>query len=174
MNYPAVEGRIVAAVHPNKGDMVMSRLCVVIALVILAGIWGCQKPVDIEAEKEAIKAVILKQLDAVKEMSAEGEASVWAHTPYVVREELVGWDSISIFYNDTFKKWKSEPDNYSFKEFSASNFDIYVNGNFASVFHDQKWEGIIEGKEQSSSSRMLRYLERINGEWKVLTFFSVK
>ena len=117
-----------------------------------------------------IKKVIQAQLDAAKALSYEGEAAVWAHRPYIVRYEAVGWDSISVYYQETFKERKEtfERDNIKWTVFKASNFDIYVNGNFASVFHDQQWERTVNGEESNGDIRELKYLEKIDGEWKII------
>ena len=58
----------------------------VVFLVLLAalGLVACEQQVDVAAEEEAIKAVIQKQLDAVRTASYEGEAAVWANEPYIV------------------------------------------------------------------------------------------
>ena len=64
-----------------------------ITVILVPGFWSCQEQIDIEAEKEAIKQVIQAQLDAVTDLSYEGEAAVWAQTPYIVRGDVQGWDS---------------------------------------------------------------------------------
>ena len=143
-------------------------ILLVTTILLILNILGCQKQVGIEAEKEAIKKVLQAQLDAFKAQSYEGEASAWAHRPYIVRKKAVGWDSISVFYQKIMEK---DTKNYFIKEFTASNFDIYVNGNFASAFHDEHMEIIREGKETINDSRPHKYLEKIDGEWKVITLF---
>jgi len=70
-----------------------------------------------------------------------------------------------------FKRWNDDPENYQGRVFTASNFDIYINGNFASVFHDEHFEGIAEGEELTYDARPHKYLEKIKGEWKVITLF---
>ena len=145
-------------------------LFTLIAFSFLAGA-SCQNKIDIEAEKEAIKQVVLAQLDAVKAFSYDGEAAVWAQRPYIVRKDIVGWDAVSVYYQKMFKKWSAEPENFQARVLTASNFDIYINGNFASVFHDEHFEGIFEGEEGTNDGRVHKYLEKIEGEWKVITLF---
>ena len=139
-------------------------------LSLIAGSASCQEKINIEKEKEAIKQVVQAQLDAINAASYDGEAAVWAQRPHIVRRDIVGWDSVSVFYQEMFKKWNDEPENFSIV-FTASNFDIYVNGNFVSVFNDEHYEGIFEGEEMTFDTRVHRYIEKIEGEWKVITLF---
>jgi hypothetical protein len=142
-----------------------------LALMLIAGSICCQEKIDIEKEKEAIKQVVQAQLDAIKAASYDGEAALWAQRPYIVRKDIVGWDSVSVFYQEMFKKWNDEPENFQARVFTASNFDIYINGNFVSVFHDEHFEGIVEGEEMTSDGRAHKYIEKIEGEWKIITLF---
>jgi ketosteroid isomerase-like protein len=143
-----------------------------ITFLLLSGLWSCQEQVvDIEAEKEAIRQVVQSQLDAVKALSFEGEAESWAHTPYIVRKDIAGWDSISVFYQEMFSDVKNDTGLTQVSVFTASNFDIYINGNFASVFHDEHFEGTWKGEEMSSDGRPHKYMEKIEGEWKLITLF---
>ena len=143
----------------------------ILALSLIAGSISGQKTIDIEKEKEAIKQVVQAALDAIKAKSYDAEVATWAHGPYIVRQGIVGWDNVSVFYQGIFKEWNDKPENYQWKVFTASNFDIYINGNFASVFHDEHWEDIYEGEEGTIDSRIHKYLEKIEGKWKVITLF---
>lgn len=163
------------ATKPREAIMSRKLILLVTTILLILNVIGCQKQIDIEAEKESIKKVLQAQLDAVKTQSYEGEAAVWAHSPYIVRKESVGWDSISVYYQKSFeenqKLKEKDTKNYFIKEFTASNFDIYVNGNFASAFHDEHMEYIWEGKEFINDGRPHKYLEKIDGEWKIITLF---
>jgi len=125
--------------------------------------------IDVAKEEEAIKQVVQAALDAFIAKSYDATVATWAHTPYIVRKDIVGWDSVSVFYQEAYKQFK-DPE-YQFKVFKASNFDIYINGNFASVFHDEHLERIWDGEEETSDARAHKYLEKIEGEWKVITLF---
>ena len=125
----------------------------------------------VEKENEAIKQVVQAALDAIKAKDYDAEVATWVHSPYIVRRDIVGWDSVSVYYQKMFKRWNDEPENFQSRVFTASNFDIYINGNFASVFHDEHYERIWNGEDQTLDSRMHKYLEKIEGEWKVITIF---
>ncbi len=146
----------------------------VIYLAILAalGLVACEQKVDVAAEEAAIKAVNQKQLDAVRTVSYEGEAAVWAHEPYIVHGTTVGWDSLSVGYKKTFEEWKelmkNEPDKYHRDEWTGSNYDIHLNGNVAFIFYDEHIRGIWEGESVSTDFRRLKYLEKKDGEWKIV------
>ncbi len=161
--------------------------------LILAGIIACQEvevkveavaeeKVELAAEKEAIKAVLQKQLDVASNLDYEGEAAVWAHEPYIVRHSgdsyVVGWDSLSTFYKTGFKegreKVKEDPEYWMVREFSAKNFDIHLNGNVAFVFYDEHFDGFREGKERSGVSRVLKYLEKKEGEWRIVALLPAR
>ena len=140
-----------------------------LALSLIAGSAFSQK--KIAKEEEAIKQVVQAALDAIKTKDYDAEVATWAETPYIVRRDIVGWDSVSVYYQEMFKQWNDEPENFQCRVFTASNFDIYVNGNFASVFHDEHSEGIFNGEEGTNDGRVHKYLEKIEGEWKVITLF---
>ena len=141
----------------------------ILALSLIAGSAFSQK--KIAKEEEAIKQVVQAALDAIKAKNYDAEVATWAQTPYIVRRDIVGWDSVSVFYQEMFKQWNDEPESFQLRVFTASNFDIYVNGNFASVFHDEHSEGIFNGEEGTNDGRVHKYLEKIEGEWKVITLF---
>ncbi len=144
----------------------------ILALSLIAGSISSQKKTDIEKDKKAIKHVVQAQLDAVKALSYDGEAAIWAQTPYIVRRDVVGWDSVSVYYKESFKTWKDGPKPIKFYVFTASNFDIYVNGNFASVFHDEHVEYVQEGFAVEEDNRVHKYLEKIGGAWKIIALFA--
>ncbi|MBA7615131.1 MAG: hypothetical protein GH143_02790 [Calditrichaeota bacterium] len=149
----------------------------VVFLVLLAalGLVACEQQVDVAAEEEAIKAVIQKQLDAVRTASYEGEAAVWANEPYIVirksGRKIVGWDSLSVYYKKTFEERRDEPDKYRIEEFTGSNYDIHLHGNAAYVLYDEHVKGVWEGEDVSDDYKVAKYLEKMHGEWKIVAVF---
>jgi ketosteroid isomerase-like protein len=141
------------------------------AVLLIAGCTPPKEEIDIAKEEEAIKQVVQATLDAIKAESYDAIAATWVHAPYVVRKDMVGWDSVSVFFQESLKEWFDGPENNQISVFTASNFDIYINGNFASVFHDERLERIWDGEEMTSDSRVHKYFEKIEGEWKVITLF---
>ena len=99
----------------------------ILALSLIAGSAFSQK--KNAKEEEAIKQVVQAALDAFIAKSYDATVATWAHTPYIVRKDIVGWDSVSVFYQELYKQWK-EPEN-QVRVFKASNFDIYINHRFS-------------------------------------------
>jgi len=150
----------------------------VIFLVLLAalGLVACEQKVDVAAEEEAIKAVIQKQFNAACSDDYEGQAAVWAHEPYIALRssgrKIMGWDSLSVWYKETYEKnrelRKNEPDKYRIDECSGSNYDIHLHCDAAYVLYEEHWEGIWEGEDFSGDYKFAKYLEKKDEEWKVV------
>lgn len=139
-----------------------------IAVLCLSVLPACASQPDIAAEEEAIKEVIHAQLRAVENLSYDGETAVWAHTSYIERQGVTGWDSVSMSYKEFFGGLQAGD---TVNEFTASNFDIHVNGTFASVFHDEHVDYVIDGEHYVGDRRPHKFLEKIDGEWKVIALF---
>jgi len=152
----------------------MSKRAVLGVIVVVIGFQSsCRnEQIDIDTEKGVIKAVIHSRLSALVTLDYNAAAAVWAHEPYIVRENAVGWDSVSAWYEDHFieniGRMRQEPDSYYIHEFSTANFDIHINGNFASAFYDEYINGIWDGEEYKHRARRHHYLEKIEGEWKII------
>lgn len=124
--------------------------------------------IDVAKEEEAIKKVVQAALDAIVTNDYDAHAATWVHSPYIQWKDVVGWDSLSVLY----QQYHNYPrEFFQARVMTSSNFDIYINDNFASVFHDEHFEGIIEGEETTYDARPHKYLEMIEGEWKVITLF---
>jgi hypothetical protein len=123
---------------------------------------------DVAKEEVTIKKVVQSALDAIVAKDYDAYVVTWVHSPYIERRGVVGWDSLSVFYQKSFN---DPPEYFQARVITASNFDIYINGNFASVFHEEHFEGIIEGEEITRDGRVHKYLEKIEGEWRVITVF---
>jgi len=140
----------------------------IMLIVVISGTFGCQKKTDLSAEKEAIKAVNKKQLDAMESFNYEGEAEVWLHEPYILHStnDIRGWDSLSVYYREEFKKLQEDSENKI--RFNAENFDVIINGNIAILSYDESSEGTLFGDEFSNKGRAYKYLMKKDGEWKIL------
>jgi hypothetical protein len=130
--------------------------------------------VDLAAEQQAIKAVLEKQTRAFYERSIEGEEEVWAQEPYVVRmldtgEHDVGWDRIGEGYR-TFMQENPTP--VEDLQFTHDNVHLQIHGDGAWVVFDQALRATLEGEPISYDSREVRFLARIDGEWKIVYQYS--
>lgn len=151
--------------------------------LIMVGVIACQKreekvevaaleeKVDIAAEEEAIKAALKKEMDTFKNLDYEGIASVWSHEPYIYHQSfgIVGWDSLSIQYKTIIREVQEKgPEYATIRELSASNFDIYLNGNVAFVLYDEHYDYTYKGEESSGLRKVNKYFEKKEGEWKLV------
>ncbi len=152
----------------------------VIYLVLLAalGLVACEQKVDVAAEEEAIKTAIQNETNAFVDNDYERLAAAWVHEPYVAHASMgggkVGWDSLSVAFKNAIENAielkNKEPDKYRV-EFTQSNFDIHLDGNAAYVLYDEHREGIWEGEEFSNDIKVVKYLVKKDGEWKLVAVF---
>lgn len=134
---------------------------------------ACAEKVDIAAEEEAIQAAVQKEMDAWKNMDYEGIAAVWVHEPYVYKPTpdgaIVGWDTVGTWFETTIREIQEKgPEYFTMRELSASNFDIHLKCNVAFVLYDEHSDYTWEGKDYSGVSRNMKYLEKKEGEWKLI------
>jgi hypothetical protein len=135
---------------------------------------------DLAAEEAAITAVLDKQTRSFFQRSYEGEADVWAHQPYIMRmlgatrmpgtlEPDVGWDTIGTSYK-TYMEENPEP--IEDLEFTRTNVHLQIHGDGAWVVYEQHLEGKAEGEPFSQDSREVRFLARIDTQWKIVYQYS--
>jgi hypothetical protein len=150
----------------------MRKITLSLMVLILVFAGGCQKPVDLEAEKAAIKEVILAETKAAVEMrSFEAFAETWVQEPYSLwisagqngYYEFAGWDSMYT----AFKNWMEEspePGKPRIKE----NFTFRIWGKGAWVFFEEYPEGKKAEDPAFIPSRQFRVLEKTGSGWKIL------
>jgi ketosteroid isomerase-like protein len=148
----------------------ITSLCAVVFLI------ACQQSVAAASEEAAIKAVNEKQLAAVVSLDYDGEAEVWAQEPYIIHASydpyLVGWEKIGAHYRTSFAP-ESEPRSV-LHVLTASNYDIHLNGNVAFVFYDQHSEYTEDGERKTGDGKLLKYLEKKNGQWRIIAIIPLK
>ena len=145
-----------------------------IVLVLFAGI-SCQKKIDIEKEKAAIIAVIEEETEAffdsdINRLSAthvQDETNIRLTATKSGYTYDVGWEKIKSFFLDYFEN-EAEPGD--FKEVKT-NYKIKVyEGSAWAVFDNDFYNG--EG-ELLSTSIHAEFLEKVNGEWKLVFYTSI-
>ena len=140
-----------------------------VAIVIIA---ACQQKTDVAAEKEAIKTIHQKELEATENYNYENQANTWLHEPYIVHARakidsgVRGWDTLSEHYKNLYNRLKQDPD--SKVEFTAENFDIHIEGDNAFLMYDETMEGVLNGQKYSHDKRVYKYFLKKDGEWKLL------
>ena len=144
-------------------------------LVLLAAGWMQASQADVEGlDESAITAVLEKQTRSFFERSYEGEADVWAQQPYIMRmpgtlEPDVGWDRIGAWYKSYMEE---NPEPIEDLEFTHTNVHLQIHGDAAWVVYEQHLEGKAEGEPFSQDSRQVRFLARIDGQWKIVYQYS--
>ena len=138
------------------------------ALVIFAGT-SCQEKIDIEIEKEAIKAVIDGSAKSFHARDFEGIASAWVHDEAAIRLNAAkggfgytkGWEKQDLRYKTMFKD-NPEPStnkevnsNYTFKVFKESAMAVYDTDMYNGE------EELIRKSIHST------FLEKDKGQWRI-------
>lgn len=135
-------------------------LWILFALILMAGT-SCQERIDIEKEKEAIKAVILEESNAFNDRDFNRLAATYIQDETNIRMGAsksgygyrVGWEDIGSAIKEYIEQ---NPDQVT-RKVQLTDYKIKVyNGSAWIVFTDD--EGNIGA----------RFLERIDGEWKIV------
>ena len=143
-------------------------------VIVLAGN-SCNEKIDIEKEKTAIIAIIEAETEAFFDNDINRLASFHVQDESNTRLTAtksgytydVGWEKINSFFLDYFEN-EAEPGNfYEVKK----NYNIKVYGESAlAVFDNDYYNG---EDELLSSSIHAEFLEKVNGEWKIVFYTSI-
>ena len=144
------------------------NLLALFTLILLVGT-SCQEKIDIEKEKEAIKAVIEEQTNAFTDRDLDRIAATHVNDETFIRLAankdgyyyVIGWEDRRLQYEEIFK---NNPDTLLYK-FVNTNYKIKVYSESAWAVYDETWYDS-EG-ESLSMNLDVRFLEKINGEWKI-------
>jgi hypothetical protein len=141
--------------NPLKTKTMKKYLLTLFAIILLAGT-SCQEKIDIEKEKEAIKAVIEGEIKA----SFNGDYDTW--TTFFAHEPYAFWLQAN---NERYVSWKGwEEINSNAKEFLTPDaINVYKESALA-VF---KCKLLITETEDKLIGLEVRALEMKNGEWKI-------
>lgn len=120
-----------------------------------------------EAEKEAIKRVVMQETESYLNVDREGWASTWWPVPYAYWlfsdkagiQCIEGWDEIQETFDSYFKTQKPSRSrvSYTWQEIRVYGTGAYVR------FHERSDDNIrIEDTSQ------MRVLEKREGKWKIV------
>ena len=142
----------------------------VLALSLIVGS-SCQEKIDIEKEKEAIKAVIEEELAAYVDRDFSRVEATWVHEStsrdYFMTStgifKRIGWSVIAKADKEHIEDedYWDDRENYNGEH---SNFDIVVYGNTALAFHQTKF---FVGEEFTNGQERIVHLVKVEGEWKI-------
>ena len=149
-------------------DMAMYKKFAILSFLLILVSISCQR-VDIEAEEQAIKAVLKKQTDSFYNKSLEGEADVWAQEPYVFRglsvaEPVIGWEALSKLYREVFQSAAWPP----YLSEHSRHF-IHIRDDVAwTVYHQVVYVENEKGLKETVEGWEHRILEKKDGQWKIV------
>ena len=134
---------------------------------------SCQPKVDIEKEKEAVKAVIQQEVDAYVAKDMAKLASFYIQDELNVRLQetcsvehpiYFGWNNVKAFLENLMKGSGSESTNF---KNSKEDFIIKIKGNCAWVVNKDIWTWEADGKPVQGYGIQTTFMEKIDGNWKI-------
>jgi len=148
-----------------------------LSLFILTLIIGtsCQEKVDIEKEKAAIIAVLEEDTEAFFDSDIDRLSAVHVQDETNIRLTATksgytyeeGWEEVESFFRDYFENEAQPGEFYEVKR----NYKIKVYGESAwAVFDNDFYNG---EDELLSTSIHAEFLEKVNGEWKIVFYTSI-
>ena len=149
----------------------MKHVSIIIAVTILTILMGCQKAVDIEAEKSAIKSVLTDYIVSIENEDIELYGKIFVHDPDMVNfgtganERIVGWDAL---------KKVIEAQNDAISETKITQSDITIDlsneGQFAWATSLWDFKSKMGDQVMQLPVRCSWILEKIGNEWKIVHF----
>lgn len=135
--------------------------------VLVCVAWSSQVRAQADKEKEAIKAVIVRETFSFMNVNRAQWADAWVHAPYAYwsfadstgSSAVDGWENISKTFDGYFKTEKP-----SAARITQEWKDIVLYGNGAYARFTQRVE---DGIDKEVTSQM-RVLEKHDGKWKVV------
>ncbi len=136
---------------------------------------SCQEKIDVEKEKEAIKAVIEEETNAAYGSDFDRMVATWVQDETTVRLQanksgytyIVGVEELNSLIKDAFES-APEPDgskevktNYKIKVYPESAWAVFDN------------EGYNSEGELTNKSIHVEFLEKVDGEWRIVYFSMV-
>ncbi len=141
------------------------------ALILLAGT-SCQEKIDIEKEKEAIKAVIEEETNGFMDRDFDRMAATFVEDSTNIRlsasksgfSYYVGWEEISSLYKKYIEN-NPEPSTYKYVK---TNYKIKVYKESAwAIFDEAVYDNEGEFIRKNIS---VQFLEKVNDKWRIVYF----
>lgn len=139
------------------------------AILMWAGT-SCQKPVNVEKEKEAILALLHEEADAIKAGDLERLYATHLLDSMETRMELGIYGYNSFQGGEEVKKLLDDAIP-GLMEHHAENLKenvvIKVSGNAAWVTCDNTWRWTFDGQPGGYHNIQITFLEKVGGKWKI-------
>ena len=142
----------------------------ILALSLIAGSGSCQEKIDIEKEKEAIKAVIENALNSAyaKDLAQKSKSFLQDESLIMCGggkngyTYAVGWEEVG----SDFKEWMENNPSPSTDKLQFTNYKIKVYKESAwavynLIVHNSEGEFLFK-------NIAIRFLEKVDGEWKIV------
>jgi hypothetical protein len=144
-----------------------------ILAIALTGVFGCEQEINMDKERAAIIAVINQETDAYLERDYESVYATHVQDSLNMRLTagpdsyvfLEGWEQIGKHLLGDETEDDLSPDLHITVEKYNYRMKIYPGSAF--VVCDQKWTSQYGGDVNEINSIQVRFLEKIEGEWKV-------
>ena len=141
---------------------------------------SCQRKVDVEKEKEAIRALINTEKQGYFDKDLGKMASTWVQRPSSVKifmsqngeTDLFGWAKISESSREEIAKIDSNYRNIRL-EFSDFQFNVYESGAWA-IFK-AKWNWTYKEEQKAMEQTRIMAFEKVEEKWKttLMAIYSV-
>jgi len=152
----------------------MKKSVLFIFIVICFALSGCsKKSVDIDAEKAAIKKVLVSETSAylkqdlvgVLDVFAQDEKTIYLSVGSQGYKEIIGFKDITKYFRASSKSdWSA----YTDYKVEKSNWNINITGNNAMVYFNQTMHFKMDGEPMDTHSKEIRYMEKQKGDWKIV------
>ena len=149
----------------------MKHLSIIFIITTLTLVLGCQKVVDIEAEKSAVKVVLDNYIISIENEDIELYGKIFVQDPDMVnfgtgaKERIVGWDTL---------KKVIEDQNAALSETKITQSDITINvsadGQFAWATSLWNFKATMEAQVMQLPVRCSWILEKQGDDWKIIHF----
>lgn len=149
------------------------------AVILTVSLISCNRTIDYEKEKQAIIDVVNGETQAYMDVDFEKLISYYVKDSLNFRLTtgaddyvfLEGWDQVEAFFReDMIENDPNLPINTHVKV-EKDNFRIKVYKESAYVICDEKWTYTQPDEMIEINSRQVRFLEKVDDEWKI-TFLS--
>jgi len=155
----------------------------ILTLSLISGGSSCREEIDIEKEKEAIKAVIEEETNSYIENDYDRFAETYVRDKTFIRlnaskdeynyiegwgyNYIVGWEEISLAFREN-SKGNPDPRLYRYEN---SNYKIKVYPQSAWAVYDEIWYD--KDGELTEYNIDVRFLENVDGAWKIVYLSTV-
>lgn len=152
--------------------LLMKNRMLLLTAVIFIALTSCEEKIDIEKEKEAIKAVFEQEKDGFFAQDLDVMAETWIQEPSSVKmfmsaegqTKFEGWDAISKNSREQVADttWDRKLIIVTFKDYQINILD----DESAWVMCSALWESTYQGAPMKMVQTRIQVLEKTEGKWK--------